>query len=138
MSDLYHLAYLSQSTLGDNQVFIRNEVEQILAAAKRNNPPRNVTGALLYSGGYFCQLLEGAPAEVKPNIEPLPSMASSRDVASGTLSQSVRRVLDGGGVPTTQAGGAVRRGQPVKNKSAPAALTNAGRCLRSRRQAWGK
>ena len=33
MSDLYHLAYLSQSTLGDNQVFIRNEVEQILAAA---------------------------------------------------------------------------------------------------------
>ena len=47
MSDLYHLAYLSQSTLGDNQVFIRNEVEQILAADKRNNPPRNVTGALL-------------------------------------------------------------------------------------------
>ena len=69
MSDLYHLAYLSQSTLGDNQVFIRNEVEQILAAAKRNNPPRNVTGALLYSGEYFCQLLEGPAAEVEHLFE---------------------------------------------------------------------
>lgn len=69
MSDLYHLAYLSQSTLGDNQVFIRNEVEQILAAAKRNNPPRNMTGALLYSGGYFCQLLEGPASEVEHLFE---------------------------------------------------------------------
>ena len=84
----------------------------------------------------FCQLLAGAPAEVNPNIEPLPSMASSRDVASGTLSQSVRRVLDGGGVPTTQAGGGFVEGQPVKNKSEPAALTNAGRWRLSRRQAW--
>ena len=66
----------------------------------------------------FCQLLEGAPAEVKPNIEPLPSMASSKDVASGTLFHNVRRAFDGGGVPTTQAGGSFGGLQPVKYKSA--------------------
>ena len=85
----------------------------------------------------FCQLLEGAPAEVKPNIEPLPSMASSKDVASGTLFQSVCRAFDGVGVPTTHAGGAGGV-QPVKYKSAPAALTNVGRRRWSRRQAWNK
>lgn len=69
MSDLYHLAYLSQSTLGGNQVFILNEVEQVSAAAKRNNPSRNVMGALMYSGGYFCQLLEGPAAEVEHLFE---------------------------------------------------------------------
>ena len=65
MSKLYHLAYISKSALGENEVFVRNEIQQILGAAKRNNPPQGVTGALLYSGGYFCQLLEGP----KSNLE---------------------------------------------------------------------
>ena len=86
----------------------------------------------------FCQLLAGAPAEVNPNIEPLPSMASSSDIASGTLCQSVFSAFDGVGVPTTHAGGAGGEGQPVKNKSAPAALTDAGRYRRSRGEAWGE
>jgi len=59
MPDLYHLAYISRSTLGDHEIAVRNEVEQILEAAKRKNPSVGITGALLYSGGYFCQLLEG-------------------------------------------------------------------------------
>ena len=39
----------------------------VLAAATRNNPALDITGALLYSGGYFCQAIEG-PVD---NIEEL-------------------------------------------------------------------
>ena len=59
MTQVYHLAYLSKSALGTHEQFVRDEIQHILDCAKRNNPALNVTGALLYSGGYFCQLLEG-------------------------------------------------------------------------------
>ena len=69
MSDLYHLAYISRSTLGEHEVAVRHEIEQILEAAKRKNPPEGITGALLYSGGYFCQLLEGPAAGLESLFE---------------------------------------------------------------------
>lgn len=34
-----------------------------MASALKNNPSLGVTGALLYSGGFFCQVIEG-PQEV--------------------------------------------------------------------------
>lgn len=62
---LYHLAYISRSLLeGTNQV-IEWELESILDAALRNNPGMGLTGALLYSGGYFCQVLEGPEDSVR-------------------------------------------------------------------------
>jgi hypothetical protein len=38
---------------------IEKEVQKILQSAQKNNPRINVTGALLYSGGWFCQVIEG-------------------------------------------------------------------------------
>lgn len=35
------------------------EIENILASCKRNNPPLNITGVLLYSDAKFIQLVEG-------------------------------------------------------------------------------
>ena len=58
MSELYNLAYISKSALGENQEEIE-EVKRILASAHRNNPDKGITGALLYSGGWFCQVVEG-------------------------------------------------------------------------------
>lgn len=69
MSALYHLAYISKSTLGDNPIFVRNEVQEILECAKRNNPRMHITGALLYSGGYFCQLIEGPRGKLEDLFE---------------------------------------------------------------------
>ena len=83
-----------------------------------------------------CHLLAGAPAAVNPNIEPLPSMASSKDVASGTLCQRVFSAVDGVGVPTTHAGGSGGGGQPVKNTIAPAAVMNVGRRRWNPRHLW--
>lgn len=59
MSQLYHLAYISKNTVKGTAEDIRAEIRSILAAAHRNNPKLGVTGALLYSGGYFCQVIEG-------------------------------------------------------------------------------
>jgi Sensors of blue-light using FAD len=59
VSDLYNLAYISKNTIKGNAEEIKEQIRDILAAAHRNNPAKGVTGALLYSGGYFCQVIEG-------------------------------------------------------------------------------
>ena len=67
MSKLYNLAYISKNTIKGNADEIKEQIRNILAAAHRNNPSVGVTGALLYSGGYFCQVIEG-PEEVLENL----------------------------------------------------------------------
>jgi hypothetical protein len=72
MDNLYYLAYISKSNIqGDNEA-VKIEVEKILNVAQSNNPSIEVTGALLYSGGYFCQVIEGpedALADLFENIQ---------------------------------------------------------------------
>ncbi len=59
MTQLYNLAYISKNSIKGTPDEIKDEIRDILAAAHRNNPEKGVTGALLYSGGYFCQVIEG-------------------------------------------------------------------------------
>lgn len=59
MSQLYNLAYISKNSIKGTPDETKDEIRDILAAAHRNNPEKGVTGALLYSGGYFCQVIEG-------------------------------------------------------------------------------
>ncbi len=67
--DLYRLAYISKnSMIGDRQA-IQSEIENILATAHQNNPAKGITGALLYSGGFFCQVIEGAQEEIEALFE---------------------------------------------------------------------
>ena len=63
MSALYNLAYISKNTIKGDADEVREQLKTILASAHKNNPAKGVTGALLYSGGYFCQVIEG-PEEV--------------------------------------------------------------------------
>lgn len=63
MSQLYNLAYISKNSIVGSPEEVKTEIRHILAAARKNNPKLGVTGALLYSGGYFCQVIEG-PQEV--------------------------------------------------------------------------
>lgn len=67
MSKLYNLAYISKNTIKGNADEIKEQIQDILATAHRNNPSVGVTGALLYSGGYFCQVIEG-PEEVLEDL----------------------------------------------------------------------
>lgn len=59
MKDLYHLAYISKNTIVGSLADIESEIKDILETAHKNNPKQGITGALLYSGGYFCQVIEG-------------------------------------------------------------------------------
>jgi hypothetical protein len=66
---LYHLAYMSRSAIDGTDQVIQWELEAILDAASRNNPAKGITGALLYTGNYFCQVLEGPEAAVRSTFD---------------------------------------------------------------------
>ena len=52
------LVYVSQAT----REMSFDELRTILATAQANNQNMDVTGSLFYNGGWFLQVLEGAPA----------------------------------------------------------------------------
>lgn len=58
--DLFQTLYVSQ--LVSMSDF--GAVTDIVAVSRRTNPARGITGALLFDGEYFGQLLEGSEAEV--------------------------------------------------------------------------
>ncbi len=71
------LVYISQSTRKMSQ----EDLHAILKTAKTNNEPIEVTGSLFYNGGWFLQVLEGAPAtlqELYKKIEKDPRHKNSR------------------------------------------------------------
>lgn len=52
---LHQVLYLSTSLTE----MATTELDDILAVSRRNNPPRSITGLLMYAKGGFFQLLEG-------------------------------------------------------------------------------
>ena len=69
MPDLYNLAYISKNVIRGSPEEVGAALRDILAAAQKNNPALGVTGALLYSGGYFCQVIEGPQAVLEELFE---------------------------------------------------------------------
>ncbi len=57
---LAHLAYVSVRKNNCTE----QEIEKILASCKKNNPPLNITGVLLYSENKFIQYVEGESIEL--------------------------------------------------------------------------
>lgn len=64
---MYRITYISKSDVVGDKEAIKKQIESILSSATKNNPALGITGALLYSGGYFCQVIEGD----EDNIEEL-------------------------------------------------------------------
>ena len=63
-SDLHTLAYFSRNIsgrVGDQA----DALDNILRVSRRNNLERGVTGALLFTDGWFAQVLEGPQAAVE-------------------------------------------------------------------------
>lgn len=56
---LYSIAYFSKSAISGSHENVVNEIESILSIARSKNKDLSITGALLYSGGYFSQVIEG-------------------------------------------------------------------------------
>lgn len=66
---LFHIAYISRNTINGDDDDIKTEIAKILESARRNNPAMQITGALLYSGGYFCQVIEGTEEALETLFE---------------------------------------------------------------------
>ncbi|MEE4121286.1 MAG: BLUF domain-containing protein [Paracoccaceae bacterium] len=58
---LYRYIYLSSAT----EPMSDADIEQILAASRRNNTPAEITGMLMYHDGHFLQILEGPKDAVR-------------------------------------------------------------------------
>lgn len=66
------------------------EVEQILIRSRHHNLERQVTGALLFTGGHFAQLIEGsaqALAETMAAIDADPRHEAVRRLVEGNIAQ---------------------------------------------------
>lgn len=64
--NLLSLLYVSRSTL--EREAAAAAVADIVAVSRANNPARGITGALLFTGEYFAQVLEGPPPAVETLI----------------------------------------------------------------------
>lgn len=60
--DLWALIYVSRST--ETPAVANATVEQIVATSRARNPELGLTGALLFTGEYFAQVLEGPAASI--------------------------------------------------------------------------
>lgn len=78
--ELFHIAYISKSSIFGSVGDIQKEVRKILESAKKNNPAIGVTGALLYSGGYFCQVIEGSEEALEELFEIIQLDARHSDI----------------------------------------------------------
>ncbi|MCJ2067312.1 BLUF domain-containing protein [Methylobacterium sp. J-030] len=90
MSALYRLVYASKNHLKGAEA--EAAMEQILKASRRNNERLGVTGALMFNGGAFAQVLEGPQKGVEETFERI-----QRDFRHGEVT-----VLDGS--PITERG----------------------------------
>lgn len=66
---LYSLAYFSCNAIEGDDETIQAEVNRILEVAREKNAALNITGALLFTQGYFAQILEGDRDELEELFE---------------------------------------------------------------------
>lgn len=69
MNDLYRLVYTSRNLLAGPEEAHAAAVAEVLETSQRNNARVGVTGALLFNGGCFAQVLEGPRAAVEATFE---------------------------------------------------------------------
>ena len=79
-NDLYSIAYLSKSTIGGSKEDVVREIESLLAVARKKNKSLNITGALLYSGGYFSQVIEGPMEAIEELFETIQNVPRHTEV----------------------------------------------------------
>jgi hypothetical protein len=66
---LYKLLYCSRNRIQGSEADVKAELQAILASARKNNPAISVTGALIYNGANFAQVLEGPLKSVEHIFE---------------------------------------------------------------------
>lgn len=68
-SKLYRLVYYSRNHIAGDEALFAMNVDEILAASRKNNQRDDITGALLFNAGCFAQVLEGPLDKVEAAFE---------------------------------------------------------------------
>ncbi len=68
-ASLHKLIYCSRNCMSGTETMRESEIQQILDRSRANNSKASVTGALLFSSGFFAQALEGPRAEIERVFE---------------------------------------------------------------------
>ena len=69
MSDLHALIYVSRSTIDLGSGCAADSINDIVTAARINNPKHGITGALLFDDVFFAQMLEGPKQAVEMSFQ---------------------------------------------------------------------
>ena len=77
---LFRILYCSRNLVGETGGQQMDAIDHILATARSNNSRKEVTGALLYSSGYFAQVLEGPRASIETVFERIQRDQRHKDV----------------------------------------------------------
>lgn len=85
------LIYVSRSTSNLDDDSASEIIRSILAQSRAKNARLCVTGALLFSEGYFCQVLEGERAAVEEIFSAIESDPRHRDVTLLTFRPATPR-----------------------------------------------
>ncbi len=88
--EIYRILYCSRNCMSGSIDEQKSEIEQILATSRRNNGTQGITGALLFNGGFFAQVLEGPMDRVESTFERI-----QRDMRHDDIS-----LLECGNVPS--------------------------------------
>ncbi len=88
-SEVYHILYRSKASAG----LSKEELGKILSSSRKNNPPRSVSGLLIYRQGYFLQLLEGPEEAVAERFGVIMRDARHEDVEIMIRAKSGERLL---------------------------------------------
>lgn len=68
---LYRLVYYSENRIRTDDSDFAVEIEKILSTSRRNNARAGLSGALMFSEGYFGQVLEGPQSAIEATFERL-------------------------------------------------------------------
>ena len=77
---LFRILYCSRNVIGGIGAGHDEPITHILETARENNRRSDVTGALLYSSGYFAQVLEGPKTSIEQVFERIQRDARHGDV----------------------------------------------------------
>jgi hypothetical protein len=77
---MQRIVYASRNLMEGSEEEKLQGVQQILAAARRNNTAAGVTGALIFNSGGFAQVLEGSSHELAEIFERIQCDARHTDV----------------------------------------------------------
>jgi hypothetical protein len=89
------LVYYSRNLIPGSADTIAEQINQILAVSRRNSAACGVTGALMFNGGCFAQILEGTREAIEQTFERI-----QRDHRHGGLAVLEYDKIDGRSFPS--------------------------------------